>query len=146
MPNDSDSPTQPAGPGIPSTSASHGSTAPRGESAPPTPSTPPRAAETPTPAHRAGKGSISRAAWFALIVGLVVLILLLVFILQNNTSARFSFWAATFTLPLGVAMLFAAIAGALITALVGTTRMIALGRTVRRLEHQRGEQHRGTTR
>ena len=79
-------------------------------------------------------------------MGLVVLVLLLVFILQNNTSARFSFWAATFTLPLGVAMLFAAIAGALITALVGTTRMIALGRTVRRLEHQRGEQHRGTTR
>ncbi|MDA8440066.1 MAG: lipopolysaccharide assembly protein LapA domain-containing protein [Propionibacterium sp.] len=100
---------------------------------------PPRAAETPTPARRARKGSISRAAWFALIVGLVVLVLLLVFILQNNTSAQFNFWAATFTLPLGVAMLFAAIAGALVTALVGTTRMIALGRTVRRLEQQHGE-------
>ena len=72
-------------------------------------------------------------------MGLVVLVLLLVFILQNNTPAQFRFWSGTFTLPLGVAMLFAAIAGALITVMVGTVRMIVLGRRVRKLERQHGE-------
>jgi uncharacterized integral membrane protein len=38
---------------------------------------------------------------------------------------------------LGVAVLFAAIAGALVMAMVGTTRMFVLGRSVRNLEHQR---------
>jgi uncharacterized integral membrane protein len=40
-------------------------------------------------------------------------------------------------MPLGVAMLFAAIAGALVTAMVGTVRMFVLGRSVRTLEHER---------
>ena len=34
-------------------------------------------------------------------------------------------------------MLFAAIAGALITAMVGTVRMVVLGRNVRRLQRER---------
>jgi len=66
-----------------------------------------------------------------------MLIFLLVFVLQNNGPTLFTFWAWTFTLPLGIAMLFAAIAGALVTAMVGTARMIVLGRSVRNLEHER---------
>ena len=92
---------------------------------------------TPTPLPRANKRSFSRAAWFALIVGAVALIFLLIFVLQNNVPALFTFGAWTFTLPLGVAMLFAAIAGALVTAMVGTVRMVVLGRSVRTLEHER---------
>jgi uncharacterized integral membrane protein len=91
----------------------------------------------PTPLPRANKRSFSRAAWFALIVGAVALIFLLIFVLQNNVPALFTFGAWTFTLPLGVAMLFAAIAGALVTAMVGTVRMFVLGRSVRTLEHER---------
>ncbi len=104
-------------------------------SRPPTP-TPSRAATTPAAPPAGRLGSLSRAAWFALVVGLVVLVLLLVFIVQNNTSARFTFWSGSFTAPLGVAMLFAAIAGAFIGVMVGTVRIIVLGRTVRRLRHQ----------
>jgi uncharacterized integral membrane protein len=92
---------------------------------------------TPTPLPRAYKRSFSRAAWFALIVGAVALIFLLIFVLQNNVPALFTFGAWTFTSPLGVAMLFAAIAGALVTAMVGTVRMFVLGRSVRTLEHER---------
>ncbi len=83
------------------------------------------------------KRSISRAAWFALVVGVFVLIFMLIFILQNNVSAQFTFLAWTFAVPLGVAVLFAAIGGALVTAMVGTVRMIVLGRSVKRLEQER---------
>ena len=83
------------------------------------------------------KRSVSRAAWFALVLGVFVLIFMLVFILQNNVATQFTFLAWTFAVPLGVAVLFAAIGGALITAMVGTVRMIALGRNVKKLEQGR---------
>ena len=98
---------------------------------------PPVGSPTPAAVPQAKKRSFSRAAWFALIVGAIVLIFLLVFVVQNNVPTQFTFWAWTFTLPLGVAVLFAAIAGALVTAMVGTARMFVLGRSVRNLEHQR---------
>jgi len=108
---------------------------------PPTPApvlpTPAPVPPTPAPVPQAKKRSFSRAAWFALIVGAIVLIFLLVFVVQNDVRTLFTFWAWTFTLPLGVAVLFAAIAGALVTAMVGTARMFVLGRSVRTLEHQR---------
>ena len=85
----------------------------------------------------ASRRSRSRAAWFALVVGVVVLIFMLVFILQNNVPTQFTFLAWTFSIPLGVGVLFAGIGGALITAMVGTIRMIVLGRNVKRLEHSR---------
>jgi uncharacterized integral membrane protein len=75
--------------------------------------------------------------WVALVLGLLVLILLLVFILQNNIPADFRYLGWSFSLPLGVAMLFAAIAGALVMALVGSVRLLTLGRRVRRLEKER---------
>ncbi len=90
---------------------------------------------TPLPAAR--RRSMSRAAWLALVVGVVVLIFMLVFILQNNVPTQFTFLAWSFAVPLGVAVLFAAIGGALITAMVGTVRMIVLGRNVRKLEKER---------
>lgn len=65
-------------------------------------------------------------AWIGLIVGALILILLLVFIVQNNTSTEFSILFWDFSLPLGVAMLFAAVAGALIMALAGGARILQL--------------------
>jgi len=85
----------------------------------------------------ATRRSRSRAAWLALVVGVIVLIFMLVFILQNNVPTQFTFLAWDFTIPLGVAVLFAGIGGALITAMVGTIRMIVLGRNVRKLERTR---------
>ncbi|MHC5558273.1 LapA family protein [Kocuria sp. U4B] len=103
---------------------------PREAAAPPPVGTDPRLDE-----HR-GRG-ISGAMWVALVLGLLVLILLLVFILQNNIPADFRYLGWSFSLPLGVAMLFAAIAGALVMALVGSVRLLTLGRRVRRLEKER---------
>lgn len=77
--------------------------------------------------------SLSSAAWTALVVGVVALVFVLIFVLQNNVPTQLTLLAWTFTLPLGVAALFAAIGGALITAGVGTVRMIVLGRSVRHL-------------
>jgi uncharacterized integral membrane protein len=62
----------------------------------------------------------------------LVLIFLLIFILQNLASASVHFLGAVGTLPLGVAMLFAAIAGALLVALIGSARILQLRHSVRR--------------
>ena len=80
---------------------------------------------------------ISGATWFALILGTIILILLLIFILQNNEPADFMFLGLEFSLPLGIAMLFAAIAGVLITALLGSVRLFKVSRRVRKLEKER---------
>lgn len=83
------------------------------------------------------KRGVSGTVWAALIVGVIVLILLLVFIIQNNVATQFEFLAWTFSLPLGVAMLLSAIAGALIMALVGSVRMFTLSHRLRKLERER---------
>ena len=62
----------------------------------------------------------------------VVLILLLVFILENTRSVKISYFGAGFHLPLGVALLLAAIGGALLTGILGTARILQLRRSVRR--------------
>lgn len=85
------------------------------------------------------KRGVSGAMWTALILGLLILILLLVFILQNNVPARFNYLAWEFSLPLGVAMLLAAVAGALIMGLVGSVRLFRLGHRVRKLEKERAD-------
>jgi uncharacterized integral membrane protein len=70
--------------------------------------------------------------WVAVLASIVVLIVLLVFILQNLTDATIHFMGAAGTLPLGVALLFAAIAGALLVALVGAARIMQLRRQAKR--------------
>lgn len=83
------------------------------------------------------KQGITGGTWIALILGTLILILLLIFILQNNVPADFAYFGIDFTLPLGVAMLFAAIAGVLIAVLLGSVRLFKLSRRVRRLEKER---------
>ncbi|GAA1774767.1 LapA family protein [Kocuria aegyptia] len=85
------------------------------------------------------KQGVSGAMWTALILGLLILVLLLVFILQNNVPAEFNYLGWQFSLPLGVAMLLAAVAGALIMGLVGSVRLFRLGHRVRRLEKERAD-------
>ena len=79
---------------------------------------------------------ISGGTWIALILGAIVLVLLLIFVIQNNQTAGFEYFSAQFDLPLGVAMLLAAIAGAPVMALVGSVRMIQMGWTIRKLRKQ----------
>ena len=76
------------------------------------------------------KGSAAGSTWVALIIGTLLLILLLVFILQNQQSVKLQLFAWEMNFPIGVGMLIAAIVGALIMALVGGVRMIQLRRQV----------------
>jgi uncharacterized integral membrane protein len=72
------------------------------------------------------------AAWFAAAWFAVVLVLLLIFILQNSREVQISYLGARGHLPLGVALLFAAVLGILLAGIPGTARIIRLRITARR--------------
>jgi uncharacterized integral membrane protein len=72
------------------------------------------------------------ALWTALIAGFLILILLLIFIAQNTASTPFTFFAWHWSLPLGVAILLAAVGGGLLTVAVGTARIIQLRRVAKK--------------
>jgi uncharacterized integral membrane protein len=61
-----------------------------------------------------------------------VLLLLLVFILENQQSASIGYFGAHGQLPLGVALLLAAVAGALLVVIPGSARIMQLRATARR--------------
>jgi uncharacterized integral membrane protein len=67
-------------------------------------------------------------AWVGLILGALLLVLLLIFVLQNGQTAQVSFFGAEVEPPLGVALLLAAVAGGLIVAVLGTVRIVQLRR------------------
>ena len=66
------------------------------------------------------------AVWFAAASFAVVLVLLLIFILQNSRTVQISYLGAHGHLPLGVALLFAAVLGILLVVIPGTARIIQL--------------------
>jgi uncharacterized integral membrane protein len=72
------------------------------------------------------------ALWSALITGFVILILLLVFILQNTDSTTIHFFGWEWNLPVGVAILLAAVCGGLLTVAVGTARIVQLRRAAKK--------------
>ncbi|MGH2833933.1 MAG: lipopolysaccharide assembly protein LapA domain-containing protein [Solirubrobacteraceae bacterium] len=59
------------------------------------------------------------------------LILLLIFILENTQQVKISYLGATGHLALGIALLLAAAAGALLTALIGGARILQLRRRIK---------------
>jgi uncharacterized integral membrane protein len=67
-----------------------------------------------------------------LILSAIVLIFLLVFILQNQISVTIRFLGFAGSLPVGVALLLAAIAGLLLVAIPGGVRIMQLRRAARR--------------
>ena len=73
-------------------------------------------------AARSRMGSL----WVSAVAFAFVLLLLMIFVLQNGQSAEVSFLGAHGHLPMGVALLLAAIFGVLLVALPGTTRILQL--------------------
>ena len=65
-------------------------------------------------------------AWTAIVVGLVALVVILVFILQNGQKAQVSFLMFSGQLPLAVALLFALILGGVIVVAFGAARIFQL--------------------
>lgn len=93
-------------------------------SAEPQPEVPPRQPESipaqPSPGSRAG------VVWTFTIVALVILIFLVVFMIQNQGRVTVYFLGFQGQLALGIAMLIAAVAGALVVAIAGAVRIIQL--------------------
>ncbi len=83
-------------------------------------------ASRPMPTRPAVKRSRVGGLWVAAVVFAVVLLLLLIFVLQNGQRAEVSFLGAHGTLPMGVALLLAAVSGVLLVALPGTARIVQL--------------------
>ncbi|MFB9725944.1 LapA family protein [Haloechinothrix salitolerans] len=103
------------------------------------PHTPEPTAPTQKTERSAGKDTSSKlkptrisGAWVAVIVAVIVLVFLLIFILQNSTSVTVHYFGASGTLPLGVALLFASVGGALLVALIGVARVFQLRRFARK--------------
>ena len=89
----------------------------------------------PAPAHtKPARGRPTRISgtWVAVVAGLVVLTLLLVFILQNLDTATVRFFGMEGSLPLAIAMLFSALGGAALVALIGGARILQLRKQARR--------------
>jgi lipopolysaccharide assembly protein A len=74
------------------------------------------------------------SAFYGLIAGALVLVLLLVFILENTESVKITYFGAGGHISLGVALLLAALGGALLVGLVGLTHVFQLRR---RIKHPR---------
>ena len=70
-----------------------------------------------------------------LIAGFAVLIVVMIFIIQNTHAVNISFLGAHLHLSLAVALLLAAIAGALVMAAAGTARITQLRQHMRRDRH-----------
>jgi uncharacterized integral membrane protein len=74
------------------------------------------------------------ALWTAVAVGVIALVLILIFVVQNSGSVPIHFLAMDITMPLGVALLVAALLGALLMLAIGTVRILQLRRLAKRPE------------
>jgi uncharacterized integral membrane protein len=88
------------------------------DTAPPAPLV--KSATEPAPRSRVG------GVWVAAVLFALVLLLLLIFVLENGQSTEVSFFGQHGHLPEGVALLLAAVCGILLVAIPGTARIIQL--------------------
>ncbi len=72
------------------------------------PSEPRRAA---APSHHPTRRTRISGTWLGGIIATLILVLLLIFILQNTHSVKVSYFSVNRTMPLGVALLLATIGG-----------------------------------
>jgi uncharacterized integral membrane protein len=84
------------------------------------------------PAYRKVRRTRFSGLWVGATVAALVLLVLLVFIIQNSQTVNISFFGAHGHLSLGVALLLAAIAGVLLVAVPGYGRILQLRRALRR--------------
>jgi lipopolysaccharide assembly protein A len=101
------------------------------EPVPPQQAAPPTAVPPPLPQHRI-KRTRTSGIWVAVGFFAVILLLLLIFILQNGTQVSVSYLGMHGHLPLGVALLLAAVCGVLLVVLAGAARISQLRTTARR--------------
>jgi uncharacterized integral membrane protein len=134
---------QPTSEAVPSPPTAAGAEAPQPGSAPgsggqvvppqsgPEQAAPPTAAPAAPPQHKIKRTRIS-GLWVAVGCFAVILLLLLIFILQNGEKVDVSYMGAHGHLPLGVALLLAAVCGVLLVVLAGAARISQLRATARK--------------
>ena len=88
------------------------------------------------PQHKVRRTRIS-GLWVSVGFFAVVLLLLLIFILQNGAKVDISYMGAHGHLPLGVALLLSAVCGVLLVVLAGAARISQLRTVARR--HRRAD-------
>ena len=96
----------------------------------------PPPSQQPLPHHQIKRTRMS-GLWVAVGFFAVILLLLLIFILQNSQKVDISYMGAHGHLPLGVALLLAAVCGVLLVVLAGTARISQLRATARK--HRRAD-------
>ena len=124
----------------PSAETPSGQPGPQTPPQPPPPATAPEQAApeqaAPPPSHPLPQHRIKRTRtggiWVAVGFFAVILLLLLIFILQNGQKVDISYMGMHGHLPLGVALLLAAVCGVLLVVLAGTARIGQLRATARR--------------
>ena len=94
--------------------------------------TPEPAATTAAPAREPRQVTRAGMVWTVVAVALVVLILLIVFILQNQDYVQVKFFGLAGAVPLGVALFIAAVGGGVLVAIAGAARIIQLRLTAHR--------------
>lgn len=99
---------------------------------PPSADGPPRPPAAAAPVRRRGLRTSTSSARTGLIAGVVALIVLVIFIIQNAHAVKITFLGAHVQLSLAVALLIAAIVGALLMAAAGTARITQLRMVIRR--------------
>ena len=92
----------------------------------------------PTLAEHTIEPTRTSMVWTMVGIGVILLVAILVFILQNSQRVRVRFLMVDGTLPLGVALLFAALLGALLVLVAGAARVLQLRVVARR--HRRTDQ------
>lgn len=78
--------------------------------------------------HQPRSTDVTRAGmiWVAVSAGLVVLVLLITFILQNQDRVTVQYFAVAGELSLGMALFIAAVAGGILVAIAGAARILQL--------------------
>jgi uncharacterized integral membrane protein len=109
---------------------------PQAQVPPPASPAPSTSAPPAAPQHRI-KRTRTSGVWVAVAFFAIILLLLLIFILQNGQDVGVSYLGAHGHLPLGVALLLAAVCGILLVVLAGTARISQLRAVNRR--HRRAD-------
>jgi len=76
--------------------------------------------------------------WVALSAGLILLVLLIIFILQNQDRVTVNYLGVSGDLSLGMALFIAAVAGGVLVAIAGAVRILQLRRQRRHLQASAG--------
>ncbi|TDT81772.1 putative integral membrane protein [Arthrobacter sp. AG258] len=95
---------------------------------------PPAGTEKAAAGGRTPESKVTRAGviWAGVVASLILLILLIIFILQNQEQAMVQFLGFEGSVPLGMALFIAAVTGGVLVAVAGGARILQLRATAHR--------------